>query len=128
MKLRIRGNSVRLRLTKSEVAQINEKGRVEETVEFGLESSQTLVYALETTALLENTRATFENNCLRITVPKNQAEKWTNSNQVGIEFEQVFGNDKYLRILIEKDFACLEERAGEDESDAFSHPLENKAC
>jgi hypothetical protein len=76
MKLSIRGNSVQLRLTKSEVAQIGETGRIEEIVEFGLESSPRLVYALETTAILENVCATFENNCLRIIVPKNQAEKW----------------------------------------------------
>ena len=128
MKLRIQGNSVRLRLTKSEVTQIGEKGRVEETVEFGLEPSQKLIYALETTAILENLRATFEDNCLRVFVPGNQAEQWANSNRVGIEFEQPLRNDKFLRILIEKDFACLDERLGEDQSDAFPHPLEGKAC
>jgi len=128
MKLRILGNSVRMRLTKSEVTQIGGKGRVEETVEFGFEPSQKLIYALETTAILENVRATFENNCLRVFVPRNQAEQWANSNRVGIEFEQPLRNDKYLRILLEKDFACLDERLGEDQLNAFPHPLEGKVC
>jgi hypothetical protein len=31
-----------------------------------------------------------------------------------------------LRILVEKDFACLAPREGEDESDMFPNPLSGK--
>ena len=44
MKLRIRGNSARLRLTKTEVKHLAEKGLVEEKTDFG--NGQTLVYAI----------------------------------------------------------------------------------
>ncbi|MGH8167708.1 MAG: DUF7009 family protein [Woeseiaceae bacterium] len=32
-----------------------------------------------------------------------------------------------LSILVEKDFACLAPREGEDDSDKFPNPLEGKA-
>ena len=41
--------------------------------------------------------------------------------------DQDVGGDEPLRILVEKDFACLVEREGEDDSDAFPHP-DGGAC
>jgi hypothetical protein len=128
MKLRIRGNSVRLRLTRGEVARFAEKGLVEEAIEFGFAPPRRLIYALQTVATAEKVGAAFDDNRLSVSIPKLEAEKWTSTNQISIEARQSLGDDKYLRILIEKDFACLETRLGEDESDAFPHPLEGKAC
>ncbi len=128
MKLRIRGNFVRLRLTQSEVARLAETGAVEETVEFGLRPEQRFVYALEKAAGAETVRADFDGGSLRVWIPEAEAEKWTSSNQVGIEARQPLGGEKELQILIEKDFACLAERPGEDESDAFPNPSEGTAC
>jgi hypothetical protein len=127
MKLRIRGNSVRLRLTQSEVARFGEVGLVEEIVEFGALPEQQMIYALEAAADGENVGAAFENNRLRVSIPRIQAEKWVNSNQMGIEAEQTVNGGKRLRILIEKDFACLDTRPGEDDADAFPHPA-GKTC
>lgn len=31
-----------------------------------------------------------------------------------------------LRILIEKDFSCLEPRDGEEDTDTFAHPFQNE--
>ena len=36
--------------------------------------------------------------------------------------EQVLDDGAKLAILVEKDFACLAPREGEDESDMFPHP------
>jgi hypothetical protein len=130
MKMRIRGNSVRFRLTKSEVSQFCEIGKVEETVEFGLEPQQKFIYAVEATDA-EKVSAVFENNRLCVLIPEREAKEWTNSNQVGIKAAQTTGGGEkgvQLRILVEKDFACLENRPGEDDSDAFPHPLEEKLC
>ena len=57
---------MRLRLTKSEVAQFGETGLCEETVEFGDKPDQKLVYALAVTADAQTAKAAFENG--RITV------------------------------------------------------------
>jgi hypothetical protein len=45
MKLRLQGNSVRLRLTRSEVERLREIGRVEESVDFG--AGEVLAYRLQ---------------------------------------------------------------------------------
>ena len=122
MKLRIRGNSIRLRLTKSEVVQFDKTGKVEEIVEFGFEKKY-LGYQLHRSTDDERIGAKFEDNLLCISVSKKEADNWLNSDRVGIEAMQRIGGGRSLRILVEKDFACLTPRAHEDESDAFSHPL-----
>lgn len=130
MKLRIRGNTLRLRLTQSEVAQFVETGAVKETVEFGAGENQKLVYALAAAENIKAPRAVLENNQITVFLPKEQAETWTQTNQVGIRAEQQIDDSKILQILIEKDFACLEKRAGDDDADAFPHPLKTtgKLC
>jgi hypothetical protein len=127
MKLRVRNNSIRLRLTKAEVAAFAFDGAVEEAIEFGVTSEDRFVYRLEQAAV-ENVRADFANGKITIFVPLADAENWTKTNQIGIKFEQNLDAEKILKILIEKDFACLDEREGEDESDAFPHPEHRKTC
>lgn len=127
MKLRVRNNSIRLRLTQTEVAAFAESGAVEETIEFGLTADKSLIYRVERAAV-ESVRADFADGKITISVPASLAENWAVTNQIGIKTEQDLGNGKMLKILIEKDFACLEPRAGEDESDAFSHPEQRIAC
>lgn len=119
MKLRIRENSVRLRLTKSEVAEFAEKGLVENKTEFG--NGHAFFYALKSDDSVQNLNAKFENGCIEIVVPKAIVDNWTITEEVGIS-----GETEMLKILIEKDFACLTVRKGEDESDAFPHPKEKE--
>jgi hypothetical protein len=47
MKLRIRGNSLRFRTTRSEIAKLIETGRIEEEVFFAADNQCKLTYALE---------------------------------------------------------------------------------
>ena len=44
MKLRIRGNSLRIRLTKSEISRLQDGAKVEETISFATE--QKLIYEI----------------------------------------------------------------------------------
>ncbi len=126
MKMRVRENSIRLRLTQSEVKRFGEIGLVEETLEFG--DAAKLTYALESESGAEKVEVRFQNQRIAVIVPQNTAKHWTDSNEVGIKTEQNIRDGKTLRILIEKDFACLETRTGEDEFDAFPNPSENKIC
>lgn len=125
MKLRIKNNSIRLRLTQSEVRQFRETGSVEEIVEFGADAQ--LIYRLAA-AQTENIHAQFDAGKITVSVPAIPARNWTESSQIGLEDIQSIGASKTLKILIEKDFACLERADGEDESDAFPHPKERAAC
>ncbi|WP_146157752.1 DUF7009 family protein [Enhygromyxa salina] len=113
MKLRIRGDSLRLRLTRGEVQQLRTTGRVSASTQFG---ARTLEYVL-CSADVDAAQARFEGDCIEVTLPRSLANTWADTEQVGIEAEQ-----GVLRLLIEKDFQCLAPRAGEEDSDTFPHP------
>ncbi len=119
MKLRIRENSIRLRLTQSEVAEFAENGFVENKTEFG--GDVNFGYAISANDQTDSLNAEFANGKIQVVVPKALADQWANSEDVGIE-----GTFEALSIIIEKDFACLNVRDGEDESDAFPHPKEKE--
>jgi len=116
MKLRIQGNSLRLRLTRREVAQLRERGRVASLIEFS--PGQGLVYLLEGSSHATSVTAAFNGQAIRVTVPANVMTEWADSDQTSIEAPPSAG----LQLLIEKDFQCLHGR-GEQDRDAYSHPL-----
>ncbi|MES2375456.1 MAG: hypothetical protein V4553_02705 [Bacteroidota bacterium] len=113
MKIRIKGNSLRYRLTKTDVEQFSLSGYVEETIDFG---SQALTYALERSEL-NILMATFDHNKITLLMPRNMATEWEMTDRVGFE-----GFDNDLFLLIEKDFKCLDNVA-EDQSDNYPNPL-----
>lgn len=112
MKLRIKGNSIRLRLTKSEIDALRDGGLVEESVHFSATSRFT--YALERSG--EAVSATFHEGRVLVRVSNALALELCDTDRVGID--ESAGE---VRILIEKDWQCLAPR-DEDESDAFPHP------
>lgn len=117
MKLRIRGNSIRLRLTQSEVDAIKNVGKVEEITEFP--NGQIFVYSLVSSEKLDELSADFSNGKMQIILPKSIAENWANSDEVGISREI-----ESLKIIVEKDFKCLTPRVGDEDTDTFPHPKE----
>jgi hypothetical protein len=125
MKLRIQGNSLRLRLSQAEVAQFSKTGFVEDAVQFAPNSS--FSYALESMSSLTAPKAVFFNGWLRIQVPGADATDWVRSDRVGISGDQPLESGKSLSILIEKDFQCL--HGGEErDPDAYPNPLEETAA
>jgi hypothetical protein len=113
MKIRIKGNSIRYRLTKSDVEHFAREGYIEEIVEFGLQS---LRYALKRDAG-HDLAADFEHNKITIYMPEAMAAEWTSTDRVG--FEKC---DARIYLLVEKDFKCLDNVA-EDQSDHYPNPL-----
>lgn len=111
-------------MTRGKVARFAETGRIEEAFEFTL---QKLIYALAVSNRAEAIAADFQNERITIFVPRALARDWTRGDAIKITGEQVLSENKYLRILIEKDFVCLSGRKGEDESDNFPHPT-NRCC
>jgi hypothetical protein len=124
MKLRIFGNSLRLRLSQSEVTALAASGKVEDRISFGKSAGQSLTYTL-LTADVPNISASFDNGAIRVDVPRDLARNWAGSDEVSLKAEQPLDSGDSLKILIEKDFKCLTPR-DEDESDNFPNP--NKSC
>jgi len=121
MKLRIRGNSIRLRLSQQNMKVFGEEGRVENSIQFGSTTDGKLIYALET-ADVKKLKCEFKDNTLTIFVPKDLAKVWIESQLVGLEHLDSTTENDQVRILVEKDFKCMHVRINEDESDSYPHP------
>ncbi len=120
MKLRIRDNSVRMRLTRGEVEALRDDGVVSACTAFP--GGRQLRYQVESSPASVNPGATLSDNTVTVRLPEVTVLAWANSEQVSISGEQQHKNGEVLAILVEKDFACLAPREGEDESDMFPHP------
>lgn len=118
MKLRLQDDSVRLRLTRPEVAAIGRGEAVRASATFP--NGEVFSYALVVTAGREVT-ARFEDDCVEVAVPRAIAAHWADGEEVGITAEQPSTHGAF-RILIEKDFTCLHPRAGESQAESFPNP------
>jgi hypothetical protein len=114
-----------LRLSQTDVRNFAENGIVRETIVFDPASQKQLSYAIERNETADAVTVTFDNNCVTVTVPKAQADRWTSTEEVGIETKQ---EANQLTIVIEKDFACLNPRHGEEDKDTFPHPNVGQTC
>jgi hypothetical protein len=120
VKLRIRDNSIRLRLTQGEVASLSKDGLVAARTEFA--GGRTFGYAVESSPACVAPAATFSSNVITVRLPETAVGPWAASEQVSIEGEQRLEDGTLLHVLVEKDFACLVPRGAEDESDLYPHP------
>ncbi len=119
MKLRIRGNSVRFRLAKSELEQISEAGFAEDAVQFP--SGPALRYRVEVSRN-GTLAASFTSSLVKVTVPEAEVRRWLDPKEVSIRGEQPLDGGGTLKILVEKDFECLVPRPDEDSGDLFENP------
>ena len=121
MKLRIRDNSVRLRLTRSEVDTLREHGLVSSRTAFP--GGREFGYEVESSPASVTAAAFFSDNVITVRLPETTVLAWATTEQVSIAGEQILVDGGKLSILVEKDFACLAPREGEDESDMYPHPM-----
>lgn len=119
MKLRIQDNSIRFRLTRKEVDALRDSGRVSAAVSFA--DGSCLEYSIETSTLTGQPRANYSADGLVVQIPQATARQWAATDEVSITGAQPLENGE-LTILVEKDFACLAPREGDDETDLFPHP------
>lgn len=122
MKIRIKGNSVRIRLTRSEVEKFGKEGYLEESTSF---INGTLKYALQISQDTDELSADMLNNNITMYVPAAMGDKWTNTNEVGYS-NTIATPGGNLFLLLEKDFKCTDANVLEDQSDNYEHP--NLTC
>ena len=127
MKLRIRGNSLRLRVSRSEVARLLAGDRLEETIHFAPEASAKFTYALQQDSSAREPTVQYSDAIVVILLPANQTSTWGVTDQVGIAEDIGLGSLGSLALLIEKDFACLD-RSDEDNQDTFANPNAGANC
>jgi hypothetical protein len=115
MKLRIKGSSIRCRLTQKDVELIKE-GYLEEKINF---AGIPLVYALQLTEGQELT-CSYIDNKITLNMPRTALESFDNTDVVGYD-----NQDGGVYLLVQKDFTCLDE-VEEDQSDNYPNPLLQK--
>lgn len=128
MKLRIQDNSVRLRLTRSEVEKLATDGRVEGSVQFGVLPNDTLTYALVSSPACDEICARRGSNEICVTLPQKLAHSWAMTDRVAVEHLQLLGSGAALHILVEKDFRCAHRGADapDEENAADLYPNLNE--
>lgn len=127
MKLRVKSDSLRLRVSRSELARLQAGGRVEETVHFGAARDATLTYALEIAPQASPVRVRYQSQEVTVLLSEEQARLWAKDGEIGVYTSIVINAEISLEVIVEKDFACLD-RSDEDNSDTFANPHAGRVC
>ncbi len=118
MKLRIEGDSIRLRLGKSEVGHLADTGKVGDVTHFPQGEFR---YILELSSTAENLEATISGNGISLRLPEAWGREWPNAARVGFEHHMKLEDDTSLHLLVEKDFVCLD-RDPAGQTDQYPNP------
>jgi len=125
MKLRIKGNSMRLRVSPSEMKRLISAGRIEEVIHFGPEPDARLTYALEQAASNQQIAVRYRPQEVTVVLSTENALNWAEGDEVGIYGVLDVGNGQ-LTLAVEKDFACLDSNEGNE--DTFANPKSTQLC
>ncbi len=119
VKLRLFKDSIRFRVRRPDVEELLSKGQIEHGVRIGPGQADLLTYRLRTVADGDHS-VTRLGLGLEVRILETAARNWAESSAVGIGFTTPWGS----RVLVEKDFPCLEPRPGEGNEGAFPRPAE----
>lgn len=117
MKIRILNDHVRLRLDRSEVDAVAAGRAVAARTRFP--HGNTFGYRLEAAPAVA---AAFEAGTIVIGLPEAALRAWAEDDTKVSIRESLALTDGVLTVLVEKDFECLEPRAGEDQTNRFPNP------
>ena len=105
---------------RGEVESLQKQGLVSATTAFP--GGREFRYEVESSPASVTPAAFLSDSVLTVRIPESSVLAWATTEQVSIEGEQSLDDGEKLRILVEKDFACLAPREDEDESDMYPHP------
>lgn len=117
MKIRIKSNSIRLRLTRLEVGELIQNGVYADSISFP--NGQSLIYELSEGSERD---VRFSNEKIQVFLTIGDLEAWIDEEKVGFEFLLELDDENQLKVIVEKDFKCLVDRA-EDEKDNYPNPM-----
>ncbi|SRR5229473_6979992 len=87
MKLRIHGDSLRLRLNRSDVEQFRASGLCAASLRF--DSSSQLTYMLETSSQLTAMEVRYLQDCIRVLLPFDLAQEWAGSDRISLSLNRI---------------------------------------
>ena len=121
MKLRMLGDSLRLRLSMSETQMIGAGRSVIENTTFPDGSVMSYALSVDGNRVSAGMALHQGQHQLLIKIPLSLAEHWSHSTDVGLGGDEPLYIDG-LQILIEKDFDCVSPRLGDEGRDTFPNP------
>ena len=127
MKLRIKGDSLRLRVTRSELARLLIGERIEDSIHFSSVPDVHLSYALRSAEQSIPISIECVPQAVVVLISKEQLRLWSNDAEVGIYSSIELGRGRSLQVLIEKDFACLD-HSDDENVDTFANPNAAEVC
>jgi hypothetical protein len=110
---------------RGEVDTLRDEGIVRARTTFP--GGREFVYEVESSPASVSPGAFLSDCKITVRLPESAVQAWADSDEVSISGEQQHSSGDKLVILVEKDFACLAPREGEDESDMFPHPQAGEA-
>ncbi len=121
MKLRLLDDSIRLRLSRSDVAAADKQGIVEGQTHFP--HGGVFTYVLEALRNRSDASAAYADERLVVKLPASEISAWADDDAaVSLRSEVQLPDGNRLKLLVEKDFTCLSHRHDEDQSDLFPNP------
>src|SRR5262249_34330201 len=113
MKLRLLNDSIRLRLSRSEVLAAHERGIVESQTRFS--DGSVFTYALEAAKSANDASAVYMRDRMVMKLPAREISAWANDDAaVSLRGEVRLPDGGHLKLLVEKDFKCIAPRDDED--------------
>ena len=127
MKLRIKGSSIRLRLSRSDLAKLAGSGAIQDEVHFSGHPRDAWTYGIVRNQVVNAPTVEFNEKRVLVVVGEEDVRRWLSTEEVGIYFSLNIGVYGMLEVALEKDFACLD-RSDEENSDTFPNPLASEHC
>ena len=128
MKIRMKQDSLRLRLGRAELERFLKDGRIQETTRFAASPEAGFTYALEVSSPGSAGTTLRTMPCgVTVVVTPEQVRLWKRDDQVGIYTDLEVDTDTRLEVIVEKDFACLD-RSDSDNADTFANPNLSANC
>src|SRR5690242_3642190 len=117
MKIRLYGNSVRVRLSRSEVDRLADGQTVEQRTDLHPQPLRFRIQPIEQLDLEAGILVRFADGEMHITLPLDAIRRWRDGDDPGVE-----STTGRVNLLIEKDFRCLHDNS-QDQADCFPNPL-----
>lgn len=118
MKIRLFGDSIRVRLNQAEVESLAAGGAVEMVIPFPGEA-----FACTVQPSGSSIEVRHAGGRLSILVPLAQTKAWAASTEEGMYADQHAGAGATVRVLIEKDYRCVHRPDAPDNAGTFPNPL-----
>jgi hypothetical protein len=114
MKVRLTHNSIRVRVRKSELAELEAEHQLTETIGFPNQAFSIRLHLVDTL----DWKATVSQEGIDLGIPHTQGNHWMTTEQVGISVDIPLEDEGQIHILVEKDFPCAHQ-PNADNRDTF---------